>query len=109
VVTPSTNIPSELVVKSLSTGTRACRARYVGPGAGLPERLLTPESPQKPPRGAHALAIPCSVVPTRRTGIGVARGVLNVPEARAGIKAECLAYSPTALAVFSRNSEPSRK
>ena len=39
-VTPSTNIPSELVVKSFSAGTRACRARYVGPGAGPPERRL---------------------------------------------------------------------
>ena len=65
----------------------------VGPGAGLPERLLKPESLQKPPSGAHALAIPCSVVPTRRTGIGLARGILNVPEARASIQAECL---PTA-------------
>jgi len=33
VVTPSTDIPSQLLVESLSAGTRACRARYVGPGA----------------------------------------------------------------------------
>jgi hypothetical protein len=108
VVTPSTGLPSELVVK-ITLGRHPGLTGEVGPGAGPPEPLLKPESLQKPLSGAHALAIPCSVVPTRRTGIGVARGVLNVPEARAGIKAECLAYSPTALAVFSRNSEPSRK
>ena len=39
-VAPSTGIPSDLVVKLLSAGTRVWRARYVGPGAGPPERRL---------------------------------------------------------------------
>ena len=39
-VTPSTNIPSDLVVKSLSAGTRVWGRDTVAPGAGPPERRL---------------------------------------------------------------------
>ena len=48
------------------------------------------------------------VVEPRRPRLRVASGVLNVPEARASMQAECLPYSPTALAAFSRNKDPSR-
>jgi hypothetical protein len=51
--------------------------------------------------------------------VGVPGCILDVPQARASrvldlgqagvsMQAECLLYSPTALAAFSRNSEPSR-